>query len=677
MIPGEIHNSPLAWHEVLPVSVENAGKVLEYNALLDDGRKYLYHKKWWHNDMKYCNPVPQGNVLPPFQLWRERSRSPITHFRVVWLETGQTFNLFEQPQTGTNYMTAGGNLQVLPEGQYNYPLVGCVPQITDDAEIYTSYGFSIGQFVNFRYLQFWIYPYDALNIPTAIKAYLYDGKGGNLLDEKLFKFLDEDETTPQDDLLFPGEARMITWELTNLIQNADQDVLWLELSGDAKFSLIGRDGYSYDFTPEINTVGTDGDVLIAPSIDQPGANFDGFVNAYLSGTPGDVIIYDGSPIVGIDTIPMIPGTYYAVMLTGDLVLQAPTVYPITGWTPLGNDLVQFGFGSSIAGVFTVGEAVFLNDGLYMGYVYSIDDDTHITVQGMPQNPDPTYSGGMYQLADEYVGVDWYDYTQGWISEIFNVVPNIDEFLKLEWWNYRPFKTENGYILYDNDYRNVLYLASYLVNPDYEKEVTIKNRNGERFKTSIISRKSWNVITLLPEYIIDAIRLAEEHDRVLLTDQYGREYDVTYFEVSDEVEWQQGSRLAKVTLTFEIGSRTNPSRSVSADQIEGFVTPGDSGDVYGDVTTINLNRVAQTYMFIHPGDGSQITTISLPFDPPPTSEEWVSFVERFEVYRGSDRIIFYEDGSDGHTWDSTLQEFYLPSNNPLVDEETLFFRLLPK
>lgn len=172
-------------------------------------------------------------------------------------------------------------------------------------------------------------------------------------------------------------------------------------------------------------------------------------------------------------------------------------------------------------------------------------------------------GGAYTSGEGrgYLTVIYGDST--WYSEVMTFVTDISGCLKLEWYSLRDINYDGGRIAYENLlYSNIMYVRSEIGKPTYEFSEEGEDRNGVNFVTKAISEKTYHFTFLATEPICDAIRIASLSDMVLITDQYGRQYQCDSF--LSTPTWQGVGYLASIDCEFQTDTmvvqtgKVNPS-----------------------------------------------------------------------------------------------------------------------
>ena len=148
--------------------------------------------------------------------------------------------------------------------------------------------------------------------------------------------------------------------------------------------------------------------------------------------------------------------------------------------------------------------------------------------------------GQYYLI-VYDGVEYY------YSEVFTVVNNVSDYLKIEFWDIENLDFNGGRIDYLDNFKFNLYLPTQLGRPDYEFEEEVEKRDGYTFIEKQISEKTFKFNFLAPEFLCDAMRLIRMSDNVRITNK-GDLYNADSFLMTPK--WQEGGYLAAVEAEFQ-------------------------------------------------------------------------------------------------------------------------------
>ena len=162
--------------------------------------------------------------------------------------------------------------------------------------------------------------------------------------------------------------------------------------------------------------------------------------------------------------------------------------------------------------------------------------------------------GIFPLSGviDYEGQYWLEiHSGGWYySEVFCFDNNIDDCLKVEYWNPEgDFALKNGIIVLGSEnFHFILLLKSELGKPEYSFEEDATKRLGYSFIESQVSKKTYKFNTVIPEYICDAMRIIRLCSQKKITCK-GETYDAITFNM--EVDWQEQGDLASVTCEFDV------------------------------------------------------------------------------------------------------------------------------
>ena len=145
-----------------------------------------------------------------------------------------------------------------------------------------------------------------------------------------------------------------------------------------------------------------------------------------------------------------------------------------------------------------------------------------------------------------------DANNTWYSEVFTIVNDVTNYLKIEYWHRYDFIYDNGHIKYNNPvaYKSTLYLDTDIGKPKYLFEDKVSERNGAKLKIHQVSIKAFVFECFTPEYLLDAMRVIRMHHDVVITDRNGQEYIVDDFIITPN--WQKDGDIAVTECEF----RTN-------------------------------------------------------------------------------------------------------------------------
>ena len=151
-----------------------------------------------------------------------------------------------------------------------------------------------------------------------------------------------------------------------------------------------------------------------------------------------------------------------------------------------------------------------------------------------------YPEGYYYLEINFSNNTYY-------SEVFCFTSNLDEYLKIEYRNDSDsLHIHNGIISFADNFIFTIYLR-------YQKEVLFSfeeqatERLGYQYIESQVSKKMYGFVTIVPEYLCDAMRIIRlcDNKKIWLEKE---EYELISFEM--EVNWQTQGDLAAVICRFE-------------------------------------------------------------------------------------------------------------------------------
>jgi hypothetical protein len=172
-------------------------------------------------------------------------------------------------------------------------------------------------------------------------------------------------------------------------------------------------------------------------------------------------------------------------------------------------------------------------------VYSLYDYSVIQYSSNAE-PFAFLTEGSYYLAIS-------NYTDTYYSEVFTVVPDVSNFLRLEWELAKRLDYTGGMAAPG---KSVLYINAELGKPDYVFEEEGTSRDGLFFPEKQLSQKKYRFIFLASEYVCDSIRFAQMADLVTVQDKHGRIY--TCDTIQANVDWQEQGDLASVEVEFTTG-----------------------------------------------------------------------------------------------------------------------------
>lgn len=152
------------------------------------------------------------------------------------------------------------------------------------------------------------------------------------------------------------------------------------------------------------------------------------------------------------------------------------------------------------------------------------------------------------MRDGYYYAEMSDGVETWYSEVFDVVGQLDDFMKIEWWDEEPLYYSGGHIEYSKGtYKNKVYLCTQVGKPDYDFEEEGEERDGYFFPEKQVSEKIYKFVFIAPEYLCDAMRIIRMSEHVEITSR-GETYVADSFLMTPS--WQDQGDLAAVDVEFE-------------------------------------------------------------------------------------------------------------------------------
>lgn len=161
-----------------------------------------------------------------------------------------------------------------------------------------------------------------------------------------------------------------------------------------------------------------------------------------------------------------------------------------------------------------------------------------------------------------------DGTNTWYSEVFFIVHDLSQFVQVNFWHDEPFIIPGGHISYTEPFSNFLYLKTEINRPEYPYEEELSERDGYKFPIYSASKKVFRFTALLPEYMIDVVRLIQQHHFVTIV-QFGITYNVDYIRINP-TGWVQIGHLNNVEFEFETDTVV---------QVTGKIKPENEGYSY--------------------------------------------------------------------------------------------------
>lgn len=140
-----------------------------------------------------------------------------------------------------------------------------------------------------------------------------------------------------------------------------------------------------------------------------------------------------------------------------------------------------------------------------------------------------------------------DGTNTWFSEVFTVVDNLADFMKLEYWDNDNLEYKGGHIDYGAPFKNYCYIKSEIGKPEYPFEEEAQKRDGYTFIEKQISEKKYKFEFPAPEYLCDAFRIVRMHDFINIHFA-GKTYNVE--NIIFEPKWKDQGNIAIMEVEFE-------------------------------------------------------------------------------------------------------------------------------
>lgn len=157
-------------------------------------------------------------------------------------------------------------------------------------------------------------------------------------------------------------------------------------------------------------------------------------------------------------------------------------------------------------------------------------------------------GANLPLGQYYVEILESDAVTWWYSEVFTFVPDLSDYIEMEYWHNDPVYYKGGHVLYEPPFKMRVFINSDIAKPKYEYEERVITRDGVNMPIQQISYKLHRFAMLAPEFLIDSLRLARQHDNVIIKYR-GNIYEVDEL-LMNEVNWQVQGDLAEVELEFK-------------------------------------------------------------------------------------------------------------------------------
>ena len=129
-----------------------------------------------------------------------------------------------------------------------------------------------------------------------------------------------------------------------------------------------------------------------------------------------------------------------------------------------------------------------------------------------------------------------------------MVDNIEDYLRVEWWDDSDLDFNSGLVIYKApSFKHILYLNTDIGKPEYKFEEEGKERDGYFFAEKQLSEKVYKFTFIAPEFLCDAFRLVRLSDNIRVF-KNGIQYNVDSFLA--EVAWQEQGDLASIDVEFK-------------------------------------------------------------------------------------------------------------------------------
>ena len=167
--------------------------------------------------------------------------------------------------------------------------------------------------------------------------------------------------------------------------------------------------------------------------------------------------------------------------------------------------------------------------------------------------------GKYYMTFTVDGVEYF-------SNIFYAVDNIEDYVKIEYWNDIDLQFKDGRISYANDFKYNMYVHSTIGKPGYSFEEESTKRGGYTFIEYQTSTKIYKFVFLATESICDSLRIVKLSDYINI---YTKNNNYKLISFSYNTEWQDQGNLASVEVEFEIDLVIQKLSSFNRSQYENF------------------------------------------------------------------------------------------------------------
>lgn len=168
-------------------------------------------------------------------------------------------------------------------------------------------------------------------------------------------------------------------------------------------------------------------------------------------------------------------------------------------------------------------------------------------------------GRYYAKIDFANGVTYY-------SEVFTLVSNISDYVKIQYWNDDILVYNGGEINYEDEFKFEMYLCTTIGKPEYSFEEEVTKRLGYKFPELQVSNKLYKFTCIGPEYLCDAMRLIRLSDYIKIVSKDDSYNALTF---SYDAKWETQGDLASIEVEFETDTTIQKLSSFNRGQREGF------------------------------------------------------------------------------------------------------------
>ena len=152
------------------------------------------------------------------------------------------------------------------------------------------------------------------------------------------------------------------------------------------------------------------------------------------------------------------------------------------------------------------------------------------------------------------------------SEVFTLVSNISDYVKIQYWNDDILVYNGGEINYEDEFKFEMYLCTTIGKPEYSFEEEVTKRLGYKFPELQVSNKLYKFTCIGPEYLCDAMRLIRLSDYIKIVSKDDSYNALTF---SYDAKWETQGDLASIEVEFETDTIIQKLSSFNRGQREGF------------------------------------------------------------------------------------------------------------